>query len=233
MRSMRGKIQFGAIFGVYIEHSNLHKKSMISKYALVALSMAMLWVSPCLKAQEDEGKDELGQAALAMRKGEFLKAETIYRRLIVKNPDDIAMKHLLCHALMNRSKFRECDSLLNAVLKLDTNNIGTHWYRALSASRQRDDTLTEQRFAYYIDKFKEHNAFDKKAYLQAGSALRRIMKDTGISYAQAERLKLYYETYIELSPTDPVIASMNDFLAGLKKRLPSEGELLIWDGVDN
>lgn len=206
---------------------------MISKYAFLFLFAAMLWKATPVMAQEDESKDELGQAAEAMRKGQFLKAETIYRRLIVKNPDDIAMKHLLCHALMNRSKFRECDSLLKEVMKLDTNNIGTYWYLALSANRQRDDTLTEQRFGYYISKFKESNAFDKKAYLQAGSALRRLMKDSGIDYAQAERLQMYYQNYIELSPTDPVIASMKDFLEALKKRLPAEGERLQWDGVDN
>lgn len=207
---------------------------MNNKFSLLALvAMLISFVQPAVSQEEIEDKDPLGEAAQAMRRGDFLKAEGIYRLLVDKNPDDIAMKHLLCHALMNRAKFRECDSLLNAVLKLDTNNIGTHWYRALSASRKRDDTLTEQLFAYYILKFKEHNAFDKKAYLQAGSSLRRLMADSGITRLQVEKLIAHYQNYIDRSPTDPIIQGMQDFLEELKKRMPQEGETLKWDGKSN
>lgn len=183
---------------------------------------------PAYSQDDDEGTDPLTEASMAMRQRQFLKAENIYRAMLVRHPDDVTVKQLLTHALINQNKFRDADSMLRRMVAEDTSNAGNYWYCGLSAERQQKDSLAITCFLTYIRKTTVQDQRNINAWLHAGSGYRRMMHVRGITADQLEKMIFYYEQYLILAETDPYAEDLRLFLAEVKTRRPAAGELLIW-----
>lgn len=193
---------------------------------------SLLFSMPLFGQVDEDSKGPMSEAAIAMRQRRFLEAELIYRSIVDKNPDDLTVKQLLCHALMNQKKYNEADSMLRKMVEADTNNAGNYWYMGLSAERQAKNEWAIHWFKTYLLKTKNANAQDPKGWLHVASGYRRMMHDSGITKLQGDDMIYHYEKYIQLNPTDPNLPLIHDFLEAVKPRLKSSSSKLIWTEQD-
>lgn len=183
-----------------------------------------------LQAQDDDPPSgKMAEAAEAMRYRNFAEAEVLYRELVEENPDDLAIKQLLCHALMNQKKFTECDSTLRRMVDKDSNNAGIYWYMGLSSERQSKDSLAAYWFKYYIAKTENFKGRNLKAWLHVGSAYRRMMHSQGINLKQFEDMVYHYNKYLKLNAADPYAAEIQRFVEEVGLRKPEPGKVLVWN----
>ena len=202
----------------------------ISVHILKLIVLLLISLPLSVTAQDDdESLSELAQAQQAIRRKEFLKAEHICQRMLVHNPADNDIRHLLSHALIFQSRFSEADSLLKRVLESDTNLAGTYWYMGLSAERQGKDLKAVGLFKKYIAKTPNPLNVNASAWLHAASGYRRMMRKEGISTAQFDEMLYLYNHYLEAIPTDVYADNVRDFMERVKPRKPMQGQKLIWD----
>lgn len=205
---------------------------MKQKYRIPLLLSLFLLLSPALSLQaqdDDESTDPLTEASMAMRQRQYLKAEGIYRGWLRTHPDDVKVKQLLSHALINQKKFSEADSMLRRLVEADTAEPGNYWYCGLSAERQLKDSLAVVHFKKYIRKTANPDNLNVSAWLHIGSGYRRMMHTGGISQLQFDDMLLSYENYLLLNPTDPYGGDLRLFMDAVKPRRPEPGEKLVWD----
>lgn len=205
---------------------------MKQKYRIPLLLSFFLLLSPVVSLQaqdDDEGTDPLTEAATAMRRRDYLKAEGIYRGWLRTHPEDVHVKQLLSHALINQKKFSEADSMLRRMVEADTSEAGNYWYCGLSAERQLKDSLAVVHFKKYIRKMANPDNLNVSAWLHIGSAYRRMMHGTGIGQYQFDDMLLCYENYLALNPTDPYSEDLRLFMDDVRSRRPGPGEKLVWD----
>jgi tetratricopeptide (TPR) repeat protein len=164
-----------------------------------------------------------------MRDRRFREAEEIYRSLLKQNPDDISVKQLLSHALINEKKFLEADSLLRRLVEADSNNAGNYWYQGISAMNQKQDSLAIVLYKTHIRKSEDKPNQKTKAWLFIGSAYRRLMQDSGINRTQFDDMLYHYKRYLVLNPYDPFATEIQKFIETVTPKRPEENGVLRWN----
>jgi hypothetical protein len=186
-----------------------------------------------LSAQHDDvHPDPMAEAAAAMRKREFTRAEQIYRGLLRQNPDDVNVQHLLAHSLMYQNRFEETDVMLKKMLMADTGLAGTYWYMGLSAERQQKDSFATVCFLKYIQKTPRTDIQNVSAWLHAASGYRRMMHKQGITYVQSEHMIFLYQQYLQVAPTEPHADEIRYFIEQVKMRRPKGNGIFVWTEED-
>ncbi len=197
---------------------------------IIPLLLIFMSVLPAIAQDDGENPGKLGLAAKAMRNKQYREAEEIYRSLLKETAEDMALRQLLSHALINEKKFIEADSLLEHMQEEDSNNAGNYWYMGISAMNQQQDSIAADCYKKYLVKTEANAATQNaKAWLYIGSAYRRMMHNTGINQKQFDDMVYHYNHYVLVNPTDPFGGELTKFVEKVKPKRPEEGAILVWD----
>ncbi len=183
------------------------------------LAVCFIFIS---ESKSQENNSDYIEGIHAMREGQYEIASDFFMRALDKDSLDFPSYHLLSHCWIKLNMFREADSLLWIVNLMDTNNSGTYYYQGMLAQARKNDSATIASYKKYLKKSLKQNDPKPFAWMYIGAAYSRMLRSKGLSGYQVADMVFHYQRYMKLNPEDPNNIAINEFLANVKSKQPSD-----------
>jgi len=182
-----------------------------------AIAAILLMISSLGYAQTDileEGEKLFGA-------GQFQQAEQLFRDGLSQEPDNLNYLSQLGVCLIQQKKYQEADVVLGNVLEKDNTNFSALWYSGVSrySTKQYESALSF--FEQAMPLLPKTSPQYPSAYWFVGKSLSGMLKTTGITSAQADKMFESFEEYLKLQPNAQDAAKISAFLEAAKSNRPA------------
>ena len=190
------------------------KKLTLTTFLLLTLSLTTLGQDKYL----DKGNEFLNSE-------QFDKAEQTFRDGIKSNPTNLIYQCQLGLTLIEQKKYPDAEQVLGKVLKTDSNNVGAIWYSGIGNFYNARDREAIKRFERALTLLDKKSGQYYSANWFIGTCYSNLLKTSGISYSETDRMFECYEEYLRLQPNAKDALKIREYLDRKKKRRPSDNVL--------
>jgi tetratricopeptide (TPR) repeat protein len=153
---------------------------------------------------------------------EFDKAEQIFREAIKSNPVNLIYQCQLGLTLIEQKKYKDAEKVLETVLNTDSNTVAAIWYSGIGNFYNAQDRAAIKRFEKALTLLDEKSGQYYSANWFIGTCYANLLKSTGITYSETNRMFSSYEEYLRLQPNAQDAGKIRAFVERKKKRRPSD-----------
>jgi len=189
----------------------------MKKNTTTVIAAILLMISSLGYAQTDileEGEKLFGA-------GQFQQAEQLFRDGLSQEPDNLNYLSQLGVCLIQQKKYQEADVVLGNVLEKDNTNFSALWYSGVCrySTKQYESALSF--FEQAMPLLPKTSPQYPSAYWFVGKSLSGMLKTTGITSAQADKMFESFEEYLKLQPNAQDAAKISAFLEAAKSNRPA------------
>lgn len=153
---------------------------------------------------------------------QFDKAEQTFREAIKSNSRNLIYQCQLGLTLIEQKKYEDAEQVLERVLKTHSNNVAAIWYSGIGNFYNALDSLAIVRFEKALTLLNEKSGQYYSANWFIGTCYANLLKTTGITYSETDRMFSSFEEYLRLQPNAQDAEKIKAFVERKKKRRPSE-----------
>jgi len=170
-------------------------------------------------------KNYLDKRNALLNEGDFNRAEKVFRQGIKNNPNDLILKCQLGLTLIEKEKFDDAELVLDEVLKIDSDNIGAHWYSGIGNFKNAKDRKAVEHFEKVIPMLDQSSGQYYSANWFIGKSYSNLLKTEGLTFTETDRMIACYEEYLRLQPNAQDSKAIREYVDRKKKRRPGDNVL--------
>ncbi len=160
-----------------------------------------------------------------LNNGEFEKAEKTFRKGIKKEPTNLIYQCQLGLSLIEQKKFDDAETILEAVIKSDSNNVASYWYSGICNFQNGQDRKAINRFEKALTLIDKNSGQYFSANWFIGKCYSVLLRTEGLSYQETDRMFECYEQYLRLQPNAEDAGKIRDYVDRKRKRRPPKNVL--------
>ncbi|MCS3531807.1 tetratricopeptide repeat protein [Chryseobacterium sp. JUb7] len=154
----------------------------------------------------------------------FSEAESVFRKGLKQEPENLIFKSQLALALINQNKNNQAEKIITEILKKDPSFSAALWYGGINNfSNNKPDFHKAidyfERFYHLIDKNSDQY-FAVNFYI--GNSYRNLLGTEGLSYDEVSRMLEAYKIYIEMQPDADDINDARQFIQKAEANRPGK-----------
>jgi tetratricopeptide (TPR) repeat protein len=124
--------------------------------------------------------------------------------------------------LIQQSKFKKAEKILERVLKTDSNNVAAIWYSGIGNFKARHYKKAIERFETVLTLLDKNSAQYYSANWFIGKSYSILLKTEGLTYNETDRMFECYSEYLRLQPNAKDTNEIKEYVERKKKRRPSK-----------
>jgi tetratricopeptide (TPR) repeat protein len=160
-----------------------------------------------------------------LNKGEFEKAEKIFREGIKSDSTNLIYQCQLGLTLIQQEKYLDAEIILDKILETDSNNVAAIWYSGIGNFKNGQDRIAITRFEKALTLLDKSRGQYYSANWYIGKSYSILLKTDGLSYHETDRMFECYEEYLRLQPNAKDAAQIREYVDRKRKRRPSSNVL--------
>ncbi len=185
------------------------KKLALTSFLILALSLTSI------------GQDNyLAKGNSFLSNEQFDKAEQTFREGIKASPTNLIYQCQLGLTLIEQKKYLDAEQVLEKVLKTDSNNVAAIWYSGIGNFYNAKDKQAIERFEKALTLLDKNSGQYYSANWFIGTCYSNLLKTTGITFTETDRMFECYEEYLRLQPNAKDAEKIKEYVARKKKRRP-------------
>lgn len=166
--------------------------------------------------------DYLDKGNSYLNSEEYDKAEQTFRDGIKADPTNLVYQCQLGLTLIEQKKYSEADQVLDKILQTDSNNVAAIWYSGIGNFYNAKDKEAIKRFEKTLTLLDKESGQYYSANWFIGKCYSNLLKTTGITYSETDRMFECYEEYLRLQPNAKDAESIREYVDRKKKRRPPD-----------
>jgi tetratricopeptide (TPR) repeat protein len=187
------------------------KKSMLTLFLVVASVLITLAQDTFL----DKGN-------LFLNNNQFDEAGKIFKEAIKSDSTNLIYQCQLGLTFIKAKKYLNAEEILSKVLNTDSNNVAAIWYSGIGNFYNRQDREAIDKFESALTLLDKNRAQYAAANWFIGKCYSNLLKTSGLTYKEADRMFECLEKYIQLQPDAADAAGMREYIDRKKKRRAPE-----------
>lgn len=162
-----------------------------------------------------------------LNNNQFDKAEQTFRDGIKSDSTNLIFQCQLGFTLIELKKYSDAESVLDKVLKTDSNNVAAIWYSGLGNFHNGQDRQAISRFEKALKLINKKSGQYYTANWFIGKSYSILLKTEGLTFAETDRMFECYEEYLRLQPNAEDAGEIKEYVERKKKRRPPSN-VKIW-----
>jgi tetratricopeptide (TPR) repeat protein len=158
---------------------------------------------------------------------QFDKAEETFREAIKSDTTNLIYQCQLGLTLIQAKKYADGEQVLNKVLKTDSNNVAATWYSGIGNFYNAQDRQAVNRFEKALTLLNIKSGQYYSANWFIGKSYSNLLKTSGLTYAETDRMFECYDEYLRLQPNAEDAPKIKEYVERKKKRRPSSN-VKVW-----
>ncbi len=184
----------------------------------ILLTIFLFAIVPLTSYSQDNFLEK-GNAYLNSK--ELDKAEQSFRDGIKAEPENLIYQCQLGLTLIEQKKYPDAETILNSVLKVDSNNVGAIWYSGIGNYKAGKDAQAISRFEKVLTLVDKKSGQYYSANWFIGKSYSKLLKTEGLSYDETDRMFECFEEYLRLQPNAEDFAKIKEYVERKKQRRPT------------
>ena len=127
--------------------------------------------------------------------------------------------------LIQQKKYQDAEIILDKILKKDSNNVAAIWYSGIGNFKNQQDKKAIIHFEKALTLLDKSSGQYYSANWFIGKSYSILLKNSGLSYEEADRMLQCYEEYLRLQPNANDAAKIREYVERKKKRRPPSNAL--------
>ncbi len=171
--------------------------------------------------QSSAQRDYYTEGDALIQSGQFAQAEELYREALKAEPanNDYASQIGVC--LLQQNKLAEAETVLNDVLKKDATNFVAMWYVGVVRYSSKNYASAVVAFENVLPMLDKSSAQYPSAFWFIGKSYSSLLKTTGITSKEADRMFECYDQYLTLQPTAQDANKIQGYVTAAKQNRPA------------
>lgn len=151
---------------------------------------------------------------------QFDKAEQTFRGAIKSDSTNLIYQCQLGLTLIQAKKYADGEKVLNKVLETDNNNVAAIWYSGIGNFYNALDRQAINRFEKALTMLDKKSGQYYSANWFIGKCYSNLLKTSGLTYTETDRMFDCFEEYIKLQPNAEDVPKIKEYVERKRKRRP-------------
>lgn len=154
--------------------------------------------------------------------GQFSQAEALFREAAKTEPTNYDYVSQLGVCLLQQGKLVEAEEVLQDVLKKDATNSTALWYIGVTQYSSKKYPQAIAAFEKVLPLLDSNSVQYPSAFWFIGKSHSAMLKTSGITSKEADRMFQSYYEYIRLLPDAPDVAKIRNYLNAVSQNRPAQ-----------